>query len=692
MKITIENCNNIDFAEIGIEEAKLNIKLAPNGTGKSTIAKAILGSTKEDEMLRLLPFKYRLNNPKNIKPSISGILDSETILCFNEEYLSQFVFKEDELISNSFDIFIRTENYIENEKKIETLVAEIKSLFLNNEELDNFITALKELGGAFKLTQSGISKASTGMKGLSGGNKIQYIPKGLEVYQPFIQNENNVRWIEWQTGGVNFSGISDNCPFCTSLMDESRKELVEKVSKEYDKATIKNLVAIINVFEKLGDYFSDSTKEEIKTLINLKSGLEKKHEEFLRAIKTQIDNFVDTLEKLKALSGFQFKEDENVKEALNDYKLKLDFFDKLNSIKTQKSISPINEKIDMMIMKAGELQGHINQQRQRMKKIIKDRQTEINNFLLYAGYKYKVEILGVDDKSQLKLKHIDCDEHIKGGNQHLSFGERNAFALVLFMYECISKKTGLVILDDPISSFDKNKKYAIIEMLFGSDDNCLKNKTVIMLTHDVEPIIDTISSLSRRYKNKVNASFLKLDNGKVIEKNIIRDDIQTFFEICEDVLNSPLNEIIKLIYMRRNYEITENKGNVYQVLSNLLHKRDTDKLTDSRNESGIMETCDFDLGVMEIEKKIPEFSYSEILKKINNRENLVNLYNTSSNGYEKLQIFRLIGLQNNNAVIQKFINESYHVENDFIYQLAPSKFDMLPQYVIKECDKIIVSL
>ena len=78
------------------------------------------------------------------------------------------------------------------------------------------------------------------------------------------------------------------------------------------------------------------------------------------------------------------------------------------------------------------------------------------------------------------------------------FGERNAFAIVLFMYEVLSTNPDLIILDDPISSFDKNKKFAILEMLFRRESaSCLKNKTVLMLTHDVEPIIDTVKSLKQ---------------------------------------------------------------------------------------------------------------------------------------------------------------------------------------------------
>ena len=57
--------------------------------------------------------------------------------------------------------------------------------------------------------------------------------------------------------------------------------------------------------------------------------------------------------------------------------------------------------------------------------------------------------------------------------------------------------------------------------------------------------------------------------------------------------------------------------------------------------------------------------------------------------YEKLQIFRLLDLDIENSVVQKFINETYHIENEFICQLDPARFDTIPEYVISECDRIL---
>lgn len=696
IQIEIKSCNNIDFAVISLEERKLNIKFSPNGTGKSTIARAmLLGLKGESSLSELMPFKLRKENPENKQPEVKGAEALKSIMCFNEEYVSQFIFKPNELLSNSFDIFIRTDAYKQKEQEIEELVRNIKQLFSENQELESLIATLKEMGNAFKLSKTGLDKRSTGMRVFSAANKIKYVPAGLESYTPFIQSQNSVNWIDWQTKGYEFTELSDNCPFCTSHAAD-KKDQIKRVGQEYDKNTIKNLIALIGIIEKLGDYFSDKTRNTLTTITALKDGLETEHESFLAIVKKRIDDFTEKLEKLRTLSAFQFKDGEKVAEKLPTYKLDFQFFPEFESTKMQDAIAPINASIDAVIEQAGQLQGKINQQRSEMKETIERHQKDINEFLAYAGYRYEVEIAGEGEQAKLKLRHVDHEEHLSGGNQHLSFGERNAFAIVLFMYECLSKKPDLIILDDPISSFDKNKKYAILEMLFRRDaEACLKSKTVLMLTHDVEPIIDTVKSLSRKFGNQTSASFLRLSSGEISESEIAKDDVQTFSQICKNALASEKDDIVKLIYLRRYFEIADNKGDAYQVLSNLLHKGndkergiDTREPKDAEDNHPEMEFDKFERGCAEISSHLNGFSYLQLLNRVGDLNALRVLYTASENGYEKLQIFRLIG-DVENSVIQKFINETYHIENEFISQLDPAKFDTIPEYVVAECNKLV---
>lgn len=701
MEIDIRHCNNFTSAKVSIEAGKLNIKFAPNGTGKSTISKAIqFASAKDDQALaELLPFKFRGENPNNIKPEVVGVEQFDSIMCFNEEYVSKFTFQPDELVSNSFDIFIRTEAYKEKERDIQALTNAVQQQFANNPDLETLLANLKELSSAFKVTASGgLAKTSTGAKALSGANKIDHIPKGLEHYQPFIQSPKSVNWIDWQTKGhKEFSELSDSCPFCTSD-SAGKKEQIAKVSKEYDKNLIKNLVSIIEIINKLGEFFSDSARDSLKVIKSLKDGIEKEHETFIVTVKSQIDDLVAKLEKLKSLTGFDFKEGENVGQKLLTYKVDFQFFDTLNSAKTNETIATINQSIDNLIQQAGPLQGKINQQRKEMQKLIEKHQDDINAFLTFAGYRYQVAIIGEGEKSQLKLRHIDHSNHLSGGTQHLSFGERNAFSIVLFMYECIAKKPSLIILDDPISSFDKNKKYAILEMLFSRDTKyCLNGKTVLMLTHDVEPIIDTLKSVRTRFSNKVRAAYLRLQSGEITEQSISGNDIKTFIQICENILTSAQNPIIKLIYLRRRYEVLGTLDTAYQVLSNLFKKRTAPEdhripKTDA-GLSTLLSPDDLSVGIAEIKSYIPDLptDYSSLLALFSDDERVKVMYYQSTNGYEKLQLTRiLLDVEAiDNSVIRKFINEAYHIENEFIFQLDPTQFDLIPEYVVRECDKIL---
>ncbi|EMG7889737.1 AAA family ATPase [Enterobacter hormaechei] len=696
MDIEIRHCNNIDRARITITPNKLNIKFAPNGTGKSTLSRAISCAARDDAqgLQALMPFRLRGENPDNAGPVVTGAGGIGDVMCFNEEYVGQFTFQPDELISNSFNILIRNEAHAEREREIEEMTRSIRTVFTGHAELESLIAHLQELSNAFRTTSSGISRASTGMKGLSGGNKIQHIPAGLENYKPYIRSERRVEWIDWQTKGLEFSPLSEGCcPFCTGDIRESEAQ-IRRVSEEYDKGTIKNLVAVVRLLENLGNYMTEDAKKRLMGITTLQNGPEAEHIEYLVALKQQTDTLTRKLTALRDLNVFSLQEQQNVRDVLSGRLIDMQFFPDLQSELTLGVTGRLNAALEELISNAGRLQGQINRHRGSMLRLIAHHKTNINNFLTYAGYKYRVDIAGEGDQQKLRLRHVDFEGFLSGGSQHLSYGERNAFAIVLFMYECLSKNPGLIILDDPISSFDKNKKFAILEMLFRrASGECLKNRTVLMLTHDVEPVIDTLKSVRKLFSNLVTASCLRLSSGIIEERTVSDSDIKTFLQICKSVIGSECEEIIKLIYLRRYYEIIDDRGDAYQILSNLFHRR---QVPEDRREPVVegtgypeMHPEKFQQGLEDIRNSIDTFDYQHQLALIRDAEAIRQLYHRCRNGYEKLQVFRLLELEQNHPVIKKFINETYHIENEFICQLDPARFDLIPEYVIAECDKII---
>ena len=92
----------------------------------------------------------------------------------------------------------------------------------------------------------------------------------------------------------------------------------------------------------------------------------------------------------------------------------------------------------------------------------------------------------------------------------------------------------------------------------------------------------------------------------------------------------------------------------------------------------------------EIHKYIPSFEYDSEYAKTQQVDTLIRIYQESECNYEKLQIYRILYNENHdNPVVKKFVNETFHVENDFLFQLKPREYYTVPQYIISACNKDI---
>lgn len=698
MEIEISNCNNIDNGAIKIAEGVLNIKYAINGTGKSTISKSIQMSVSSrlngaNELIELKPFKAF--NDDSIIPSVIGCEAVNSIKVFDESYINEFAFQPDELLKGSFDILIRDEKYDSVMAEIEELVSQIKSQFVDDDEVEALVADFDELSSSFgKPTKTGVHGASAIAKALKGGNKVANIPEGLEIYQNFIQGQDNVKWIKWQLDGGQFVEESDNCPYCVSDVKDV-KETIKRVGEVYDPKSIQNLNKLVQIFQRLDKYFSDQTKEIINDFVSSVDGYTEEQTGYLLEVKGQIDRLNNMFKHLKNIGFFTFKDVDKVIDELQGYKIDQNLYAHLQSDETLSKIAKVNESIEQLIEKAGQLQGRIAIQKHYIEKVVQENKESINSFLRNAGYRYTVDLIEDESgKHKLKLIHADLESgEVTDVRNILSYGERNAFALVLFMFDAVKSTPDLIVLDDPISSFDKNKKYAIIEMLFRKDKS-FRGKTVLLLSHDFEPIVDMLYHHTDRFE-KPSASFLQNDSGQLTEIDIEKDDIMTFVDVNSSNIRSNTNLVAKLVYIRRTYEIISSRGIAYQLVSNVLHRR-LAPLVFERGSSREMTAGEIQHAVAEIQQHIPDFDYPDAMQLILDDSAMIDLYNSCDNNYEKLHIYRIISEGTNGAdhadIVLKFINQAFHIENDYIYQLNPAKYQTVPQYVIEECDQHIATL
>lgn len=698
MQVQLLKCNNIETGSVEIKEQTLNLKYAINGSGKTTIARAVLASINErlgiekNALAALTPFKYRKD--ASDKPEVIGTETIQSVRVFDEKYINDFVFQADELLKGSFDIFIRGEAYEQGMKEIDTHVASMQKALSEDKDIADLISDFNELSSSFgKETKSGIHGSSGLAKAFKDGNKVANIPVGLEPYKSYIQHPANYKWVGWQLGGLDFMDIGSDCPYCTSDIKEKR-ETIKRVSEVYKSKDIENLNKIVSAFHRLKKYFSDETKTKIAEFVECMEGYTTDQADFLKEVRAQIDRLGDKFVKAQKLGFSSLKDVDKVLNGLNDHRIDLSLFVHLNSENSKQKAEIVNAAIDKLIEQAAQLHGMIKKQKQLIENLVKEHSAGINAFLQSAGYVYQVALL--DDgagQHRLKLIHSEIQGEITNSKAHLSYGERNAFALVLFMYDVLKANPDLVVLDDPISSFDKNKKYAIVDMLFRKGSGSLRDKTVLLLTHDLEPIVDIVIHHSDRFK-KPFATFLQNSNGTLTEKEIGRANIKTFIEITNENLAAEIHILNKLIYLRRRLEVAREKELVFQVISNVLHKNQPPQIKGEITRG--MTTQELQDGSNEIATEIPGFDYQTLLGLVTDDKQMIELYDNTESNYEKLHLYRIIFTGKDDLigsdVVKKFINEAFHIENDYIYQLNPREFQTVPHFVIEQCNHHVTAL
>lgn len=691
MEIRIRNCNNIDSGTISLIEGRLNIKYAINGTGKSTIATAIEVSNIPEKLYDLTPYKYLSEKPlpEEHQPIVQCEQEISKVAIFNQEYVDQYIFLPNELLENSFEIFVKTADYEERMANIQLLIQDIQHTFRENPDLDQLIGDLAAFISGFGKAQ-GYSKNGPIGKGIANGNKIEHIPTELIEYSPYIKSDVNAVWLTWQSKGAQFLDIAEQCPYCASNLHTEKKTVVQKVAVEYDSKYVAELQRMIGVFKSLDDYFTEPVKETISHLVNSSFSFSKEEINFLTEIKVQVEVLYSKLNEIKYINFGALKNVDAVIDALKEKRISINLLSHINSPYTFERVSIVNTALENVITQANRLQGEIARQKKLIKDTIEKHHQKINGFLESAGYNYKVSIIEdlKDNTYRMILLCKDTLEQINNVKLHLSFGERNAFALVLFMYKALKDKPDLIVLDDPISSFDKNKKYALMEMLFQGSGS-LQGKTVMMLTHDFDPIIDLIhtSSICCRFRPNPVASFIWNEKGILTEKSINSSDVKSFYEIAEEFISGDNDVINKLIYMRRRLEAFGDKGLAWQLISNVFHIDREIPTIQGVNGNRPMTQLEIDEASNIIKAEIPEFDYNVVYSRAHNKVQMISLFKSVSSGYEKIQLYRIINHgQISDTVFKKFVDEAYHIENDNLFQLSPSEYPIIPDYIIQLCE------
>lgn len=698
MIINIENCNCIKSGLININTNSLNIKYGLNGTGKSTIGKTILYFSNQDNDLlsNLRPYNSDVNpEVKNCK--------FKKVRLFDENYVNRYLFENDSFLNNSYQVFLRNTELDKMRENTENLLKSLKNIFEESDDLKDLMNFLPSYGNITNFDNGNISKRG-GLGELLKGNGSGFDKhEELNSYKPFYENRDFSdvsKWAKWRNDGIKQMN-GESCPFCTHNMNllsiEKQNKTISTVFKNSALKTANEVLDFLQKAVEKGYIEANSVK-----ILEKYMGDSSKSNELL-AEMNQIGIETEYLYvKIKQL--FSFKPMNVSRDQLEDIESQLDNFIIDNrqvsrfytTEKIKFLIKEINEKIDELREKTSAIKTLFLKCHQKMEDLIRDRREDINDFFAIAGFPYKFILKNNGENNAICYlipSNADEIQKIENPENHLSWGEKNAFSLVMFMFEVANDDVDLIILDDPITSFDKNKKFAVTKRLFDNKEISFKNKTVLMLTHDLQPVIDYVQGkFLRRYDihTPVYATYLINNDGNLEEKEITKSDLKNVVELTRSIALENSNDIATMIInLRKFIELTTPnflENSAYDVLSNIIHGRPLDKYESRivyKNKSDSISE-----GMAFINKYIPDMNYNDLFDGTIDDKLLQLVKN--GNIYTQIIAIRFLFEKDrgSGALISelkkefpnacKFVNETNHIENDYIFQLNPMEFFEIP--------------
>ncbi len=283
-------------------------------------------------------------------------------------------------------------------------------------------------------------------------------------------------------------------------VDQARKVEIELVDLFYSKITKCN-----ELISKYNDYL-EMKIDNVFEVINLDNlGLNKTIEE----AKTLYEKIVDKTKK------FNRAKDELDKNILNAQKINMS----MAKIETEDLFTKLKEAKSTYLTLKGKYQKIIDSEKVIQEQIRELKAKKSNIIIAKDLINHYLAIIFGDNKRLNLEPSQEGDYRVKSKDKHvelknLSKGEKNAIALCYFFSE-IQRETDvgtsfhnelLIVLDDPISSFDYDNKvgtYSFLRMIFSKILKSNNETKIIFFTHDIEVM---------QHMGKVMIDFQKSNN------------------------------------------------------------------------------------------------------------------------------------------------------------------------------------
>lgn len=714
--IELKNVGCIKEGKVTVHENQLNIKFGPNGIGKTTIIKALKFKVNGERDLKKVIMSF--DNP--VEPTCEISKDIESLAIYDKTYFDKLFTKREDLLNDTYQFAIKDENYDKEVERINASLEKVCEIAQRN-EFSNLIQLYNEL-----TVKSFVEYKKNG-KDVNSRNSLfsAFSSKGIVLkpldpqspifeFTKYMSSPYRASWLKWIESYDQKWTIDDICPFCGQKFKKENFTLKENID-EIEKFGSSKEVLEHNKEQKYitdsASYCSDSSIKDSISKINSLAG--KANKETFAPLQEFIDGIESEIEKINKIRGQSAvalfneflrnnKNFENVIKYIKSLKLNDEI---LRVISTQNDsqedlVKILNSEIDSLIGMAESLKSILCELTKNLAAKITKNEKIINDFLKIAGLPYEVNIRGESDESfKTFFKYKNDPNIIEDRLNYLSFGEANALAVIIFAIEN-KNNSSLLVLDDPVSSFDNNKRYAIFNYLFNKKNNLFFGKTILLMTHDFQTVV-AFAKNSKLKNYEKTFSYLRNTNQHLTENPFSENEIYSSLLWYKEYAKNGTNDIYsRIVAARRIFEIESGiSTDIYNYLSSLIHCFSTPKHSKDgplfSNEE--IEKADFELSEMLGEK----YTYNEIYSKLSIFKNLIDWYEKSNaTNFAKTCITRFLVEQLNKQlpnikeniefdVMWDFMCDSFHVETQYIYSIKDICSIDIPNYIVSLCDEII---
>lgn len=538
--------NEIDFSREGI-----SVIYGPNGTGKTSLVK-VLSSEKGTKV------KYTYDGKEYTDGSQFFVINDQNNRNIIQGETKDFLLGDD--IKKEFEL----QEYIANEYN--RLCTESISMLKSNYSVSSSSSKSIDCFSEWISIQNIIKDL---MNNRTKGSKT-----GVDTYISELEKHTQITIPDYEQAKIDYiiSDLSEKNPLIVEIETIDTSKLANNSHiKEIEENT--EAIKILSRFSyKDQCIVCDSNGINSENLLNEKS---KNKEEIIKTLDAKTKKIVEKIiAKISEKDPFRIKdimlgaiETGN----LSDVLLLKDSIKEYKNIFANKVIKELVQlyKSSDIKVKNEEYQKLINQ-----KPDITEEDFLYIEQIISNNMSKKLQIIR-DDKKNIKIVLENKD--FLGINREelpLSSGEQNFLSLTFELLKAKNSDKPIIILDDPISSFDsiyKNKiAYAIVKIL--------QNKKRVILTHNV----DLLRLLDGQFK-KCFRLFLfnnteNEENGFIALNSDERDMLINLDELLKTFREKIYKHIkdvelflISLIPFMRGYSTIINDNNIKENLTQLMH-------------------------------------------------------------------------------------------------------------------------